>query len=225
MNNSWYHINNSMAEENTNESFLNPSRRSYVHGSSRNSGNRTRIILIIVGIIILVALVAFAVIATGGRGEIEQELTPTPSQPTEIPTPTSAEVLTPTSNITPTTKVSPTPTPSPKASLTPTKGTPVPTIAGGLDRSTLKIAVQNGSGVAGAATKASDILKNLGYDVVSSGNADNFDYTNTTIQVKSTKKAYLEILKKDLSDAYTIGSATSDYTGTDADAIVIVGKE
>lgn len=213
-----------MADESNQETFLNPSRRSYVYESSKGNGSKKRVILIIIGVIILVALVAYAVIATGGKGESEINLTPAPTQPlvetptpgTETPTPTEAEETpTPSAKATPTTKVTP----------TPGKGTPTPTTTGGLERSNLKIAVQNGSGVAGAATKMSDALKKLGYDVVSSGNADNFEYAETEISVKSTKKTYLDMLKGDLSDDYTIGSATSDYTGTDADAVVIVGKE
>jgi hypothetical protein len=208
-----------MADDNG-QSFLNPSRRSYVYESSKSSGSKARIILIIIGIIILIALIAFAVIATGGKGEGEKELTPTPPPPTEAPTPTTEASPTPSGKVTP--------SPTPKASPTPAKGTPTPTPKGGsssvLDRSDLSVAVQNGSGTAGAATKASDALKKLGYDVVSSGNADNFDYTDVTIQVKGTKKAYLQQLKDDLSDDYTIGSATSDYTGTDADALIIIGK-
>lgn len=207
-----------MAEENANEQFLNPSRRSYVYESSKSSGNKKRVLLIVAGIIILIALVVFAVIATGGKGESEKNLTPTPAQATATPTPSPSETPTPTSGKT-------TPSPTPKTSPTPAKGTPTPTgTSGTLDRSNLKVKILNGSGVAGAATKASDALKKLGYDIVSSGNADNFDYTDTTIQVKSTKKTYLSQLKTDLSDTYTIGSATADYTGTDADAVVIVGK-
>lgn len=207
-----------MAEENNQETFLNPSRRSYVYESSRGSGSRKRVILIIIGIIILVALVAYAVIATGGKGEGDLDLTPAPTQPlVETPTPIS-ETPSPT-------EADETPTPTSKVTPTPAKGTPSPTSASGLERSNLKVAVQNGSGVAGAATKMSDALKKLGYDVVSSGNADNFDYAETEISVKSTKKAYLDMLETDLEDDYTIGSATSTYTGTDADAVVIVGKE
>jgi len=207
-----------MAEETTSsESFLNPSRRSYVYESSKSSGNKKRVILIVLGVIVLIALVAYAVIATGGKGESEQELTPAPTQPlVESPTPT---IDTPTP-----TERSATPTITPKASPTGAKGTPTPTTTSGLERSNLKIAVQNGSGVAGEATKASDALKKLGYEIASSGNADNFEYTGTTIQVKSAKKGYLDMLKKDLEGTYTIESATSDYTG-DADAVVIVGKE
>ncbi|MDO8269874.1 MAG: LytR C-terminal domain-containing protein [Candidatus Levybacteria bacterium] len=209
-----------MAEE-ASESFLNPSRRSYTYENSKNSGNNKRVILIILGIIILVGLVAYAAIATGGKGEEEIVVTPSPTTLVETPTPTP-QTPSPTAKTTPTT--------TPKASPTPGKGTPTPAGSStvdkttGLDRANLKIAVLNGSGVAGAATKVSDALKKLGYDVVSSGNADNFDYTDTTIQVKSTKKTYLDLLKKDLSEDYTIGTATSNYTGTDADAVVIIGK-
>jgi cytoskeletal protein RodZ len=167
-----------MAEEsNSSESFLNPSRRSYVYESSRNSGNKKRIILIVVGILILIGLVALAVVATGGKGETEKNLTPTPTQITQTPTPT------PTLEPSPTTTVTPTSTPKPTSKVTPTpaKGTPTPTSSSGVERSNLDVAVLNGSGEAGAATKASDALKKLGYNVVSSGNADNFDYATTQI--------------------------------------------
>ncbi len=211
-----------MAEEsNSSESFLNPSRRSYVYESSRNSGNKKRIILIVIGILILIGLVALAVVATGGKGETEKNLTPTPTQVTETPSPTPTQEPSPTTTVTPTS----TPKPTSKVTPTPAKGTPTPTSSSGVERSNLDVAVLNGSGEAGAATKASDALKKLGYNVVSSGNADNFDYATTQIQVKSTKKAYLNMLKTDLSDTYTITSATADYTGTSADAVVIVGKK
>lgn len=201
----------SMAEENQNDPFSNPSRRSYVYETSKNSSNRSRIILIVVGIIILIALVAFAVIATGGKGE-EIQVSPTPA--VQTPTPSATETPTPEES----------PTSTPKVTPTGTKTTPEPTAASGTDRSNLKIKILNGSGTPGAASKASDALKKLGYDVVSTDNADNFDYEGVTIQVKSTKKTYLSQLKNDLSDDYTVSSATSDYTGTDADAVVIVGK-
>ena len=212
-----------MAEEtNSSESFLNPSRRSYVYESSKSSGNKKRVILIVVGIIILVGLVALAVVATGGQGETEKNLTPVPKPVAETPTPITQDTPTqPHEDGTPTT----TPKPTGKVTPTPANGTPTPTTTSGLERSNLDVAVLNGSGEAGAATKVSDALKKLGYNVVSFGNADNFDYETTEIQVKSTKKSYLDRLKTDLSDSYTITSATADYTGTSADAVVIVGKK
>lgn len=127
----------------------------------------------------------------------------------------------------------PTPSPSPSVSPTPTpSSTPTPKPTGnpidsstGLNRATLSVTVQNGSGVAGAAGKASDILKSLGYNVVSSGNADNYDYTNVTIQVKSSKSSFLNLLKKDLATSYTIGTTSANLSnGFSSDALVIIGK-
>lgn len=208
-----------MAEENTTNQFQNPSRRTYVYETSKSSSNKKRVFLIFLGVLILIGLVAVAVIATGGQGE-QDKITPTPTIPA---TPTQEPTATPepTGKTTPTPKASPTPgkaTPTPKTSSSVDKTT-------GLDRADLKVAIQNGGGTPGAATKASNFLKDLGYDVVSSGNADNFDYEETEIQVKATKKAFLDLLKKDLSTDYTVGSATSDLTGSDADALVVIGKK
>lgn len=136
------------------------------------------------------------------------------STPTPTPTPTIT-VETP----------SPTEQPSPSASPT---STPVSSVdkTSGLDRAKLSVNVQNGSGVAGAAGKVSDLLKSLGYDVVGTGNADNFNYTNVTIKVKSSQQSYLPVLNKDLSsNSYSVGSSSADLTATSsADALVIVGK-
>jgi hypothetical protein len=122
-----------------------------------------------------------------------------------------------------------TPTPTVNPSVTPTAG-PTPTVNpvdkdSGLDRSQLSVTVQNGSGTAGVAAKGVSVLKGLGYDVVTSGNADNFNYTNVTIQVKSGKSDFLSLLKKDLGFNYTIGSATSDLPDSfSSDALVIIGQ-
>ena len=131
----------------------------------------------------------------------------TPSIPTDTPTPIATETPTPTN------------TPTPKLTSSPVdKQT-------GLDRSNLTVMVENGSGEEGVAGKASDILKNLGYDVSGTQNADNFDYTNVTIQVKSASSDYLTLLKKDLGFDYTIDSATSDLPDSfSSDALVIIGK-
>ncbi len=118
----------------------------------------------------------------------------------------------------PTTKESPTPT---------TKLTPVPTKAPQSDseKAGIKVAIQNGSGEAGVAGKASDILKKAGYNVVSTANAQNFDYKDVTIQVKAAKKGTLKLLEDDLSTNYTIGTKSSDLPADASyDALVIIGK-
>jgi hypothetical protein len=95
----------------------------------------------------------------------------------------------------------------------------------GLDRSKLSISVENGSGVAGTAGKAAKVLQDLGYNVVSTGNADNFNYEGVTIQVKDPLSNFVNLLKKDLSGDYTITSGTSDLApDSPTDCIIIIGK-
>lgn len=127
----------------------------------------------------------------------------------------------------------PSPTPTPIVEETPEpvveEPTPEPTSsidsATGLDRAELSVTVQNGSGEAGVAKKAGDLLKDLGYNLVSTGNADNYDYTDVTVRVKATDKKYLPLLIKDLSGTYTIGASSSDLSASEsAEAVVIVGK-
>lgn len=140
------------------------------------------------------------------------------------------------STITPTPTEYQFPTDTPAPSVSPT-GTAKPTIAPtakavnpidastGLDRSTLSIEVQNGSGETGAASKGSDILKSFGYKITATANADNFEYQNATIKVKSIKSNFLSLLKKDLGFSYTISSSSADLSSSStADALVIIGK-
>lgn len=137
-------------------------------------------------------------------------ITPTPTEfqiPTDLPTPSSS----------PTPEESPSPTPKPTVN-------PVDK-ATGLDRSELLVSVQNGSGEVGVANKGSETLKSFGYNVVSIGNADNFEYENVVIQVKAGKSDYLALLKKDLAVNYTIGTTSEDLSASSsADALVIIGK-
>jgi hypothetical protein len=95
----------------------------------------------------------------------------------------------------------------------------------GLDRSTLSITVQNGSGTEGAAGKAANILKDLGYNVSSTGNADNYNYVGVTIKVKSEDSKFTDLLKKDLSKDYTVKASSSDLSSdSPSSAVVIIGK-
>lgn len=100
-----------------------------------------------------------------------------------------------------------------------------PIDASGLDRSKLSIAVANGSGIEGTAGKAATILKDLGYNVVSTENADNFNYEGATIKVKKEKGNFLNLLKKDLSKDYTVSASSSDLpSSSSSDALIIIGK-
>lgn len=153
-------------------------------------------------ILILIIGVIFFVTRKSSSGESKKTISlPRSQEVTEVPSSTVS--------VTPTSKLTPTPTAE----------------ATKLDKSTLRVSVQNGSGESGVASKASDILKTAGYNIASTGNADNFDYKNVTIKVKSTKKGFLALLEKDLSKDYTVGDTSSDLiTDASYDALVIIGK-
>lgn len=179
-------------------------------------GKSKKILKIIIFAIILVGLIwGVQKLFSGGSKETKQTvIIPTPTEyqfPTDTPTPVPVtETVKPTAvpTLVPTTKAV-----NPVDSAT------------GLDRSNLSVEVQNGSGETGAASKGSDILKSFGYKVIATANADNFDYVDATIKVKSTKSNFLSLLKKDLGFSYTIGSASADLdSSSTADAVVIIGK-
>ncbi len=95
----------------------------------------------------------------------------------------------------------------------------------GLDRTKLSVTVQNGSGTEGAARKAADILKEFGYNVASTGNADNYNYQGVTVKVKKDKANFVDLLKKDLSKDYTVATTSSDLSSSSpTDALIIIGK-
>lgn len=169
-----------------------------------------------VALIIFVVLIILSVVFVKVTGKPKNQSTSTVSA-TASPIESSMPSLSPEASSSP--SESPSPTPTPKPSVNPVDK------ATGLDRSKLSVTIQNGSGQAGVAGKASDYLKNLGYNVISTGNADNYNYTNVFIQVKADKSDYLALLKKDLGFNYTIGTASSDLSASSTeDALVIIGK-
>ena len=178
---------------------------------SPQTQKKSRKLLYIVFFVIILVMVfwLFQGLFSGSKSEKKAPITPTPTEyqfPTDTPVPSAGPTEEPT--ITPVVK-----------SVNPVDS------ATGLDRSTLSVEVQNGSGVTGAASKGSDMLKSFGYKVSAIGNADNENYENTTIKVKSTKTNFLALLKKDLGFSYTVGSASANLdSSSTADALVIIGK-
>jgi hypothetical protein len=119
----------------------------------------------------------------------------------------------------------PTEEPEETEAPTPTKEpTPGPTEST-TNRANIRVAIQNGSGVAGVAGEAAAILREAGYNVVSTGNADSFDYQDVTIQVKAARRSALSGLQSALSEEYTIGETSSDLSADATyDALVIIGQ-
>lgn len=167
----------------------------------------------------VIVLVVLLVAATGGifflsnrSGSSQETITPTPVElPTEVPTPEITESAS--QSATPATSGTPSGSPAPtrKASVQSAKD--------------MNIQIQNGSGAEGVASQARDFLKGKGYSYFETGNADNYDYSGTTVKVKSSLDKYVATLRKDLSEKYTIASGSASLPDDSLfDAVVIVGK-
>ena len=119
--------------------------------------------------------------------------------------------------------------PSPKqqallqVSQSPTE-TPTPEPAESTAREDISVHVLNGSGVAGAAGKVADLLREKGYTKVTTGNADEYTYTDITIRAGGENKALSEQVKTDLEEDLTIAGVETADIASASDVEVIVGK-
>lgn len=205
-----------MEEEQKDEVFQAPKEFESRLSRPRSNTNIKRYLVIILLIVALGLLIFGITRFFGGGNKSETTITPPPVVeviPTEEPTPTEEE-----EEVTPTKK--PTSTPTPKPTVSPIDKTT------GLDRSKLSIQVLNGSGATGVGKKAADYLESLGYNVIQIGNAENFNFEKTTIQIKSGKENFLNLLKSDLAKNYSVGTTSADLApDQNSDTVVTVGKE
>lgn len=157
-------------------------------------------------ILLLLGSVAYFVTRGNSGNQVTESIT--------LPEDTSPEVTEEESSLTP--EESPTPTQEKEK-----EPTAAPTSA----TSKGAVAVQNGSGESGVAAAAAAIIRDGGFSITSTGNADNFNYIDVTIQVKNSKKSILSDLKDALSKDYTIGKKSTDLPESSSyDALVIIGK-
>lgn len=113
-----------------------------------------------------------------------------------------------------------TPTSTPTPVPTPTS-TPKPALI----RSDWSLEVLNGSGVSGLAKKAADKLKEMGYQVIKTGNADKDSYDKTQILVKKDLQDKVDLLIADLRDIIKIASVAGELKDSTASARIIIGKD
>jgi hypothetical protein len=124
-------------------------------------------------------------------------------------------VAAPSEEATPEPTIEETITPSPTPTATPSKA----------DLAKYAIALQNGSGIAGEATKAQKVLTDAGFKVSSIGNAKTYDYEETIIKAKSgINQAYLSQLSTTLGKTYEVGENETLAESEKTDILVIVGK-
>jgi hypothetical protein len=112
-----------------------------------------------------------------------------------------------------------TPTPTPK----PVEPTATPTPA--MKKGDIKVKVLNGAGTAGKATQVKNLLEKKGYGEVLTGNADNFNYTSTEIQVKKSTKELADIMKEDIKANTTKVKVTTLEEDAAADIVLIFGSD
>ena len=114
--------------------------------------------------------------------------------------------------------------PTPEASIEPTL-TPTASPSAKLDLTKFSINVQNGSGIAGTAGSAKDLLTKAGFKVSGTGNADNYDYTDTIIKAKTSVSAdFVSKLTTTLSGMYSVAKAQTLPDTSKDDIIVIIGS-
>ena len=89
------------------------------------------------------------------------------------------------------------------------------------DDGSIKVAVLNGNGQLGVASKVARELESLGFKVVSIANADSFDYETTTIIYPSGKKSDAEKIAEVLTEARMEEGADDSITLP----TIIVGKD
>lgn len=89
-----------------------------------------------------------------------------------------------------------------------------------------KIWILNGSGKAGEAKKLADLLADKGFNIIKTGNADNYDYENTFIKAKEKiEQEFTDKIKEELKDEYKIAKDENLEATESADVIIIIGKE
>lgn len=108
---------------------------------------------------------------------------------------------------------------------TPTPLPPTPSPTPSFKKDALQIKVLNGGGVAGKASEVKTILKKAGYQEILTGNADNYDYKNTVIQVKKSVTDAYDVLKTDLKDYTTSIKKEILEESATADVIIIIGQD
>lgn len=121
-----------------------------------------------------------------------------------------------------TAEVEKTPTPQNTISPSPKPSTAPATV---LDLSEYKIAIFNGSGIAGEAGRAKDLLVDAGFTVSSTGNAATYDYEETIIKAKaSVDKEVIKKLKDTLSENYVLGEDQTLTSSATTDLQIVVGS-
>lgn len=164
-----------------------------VGGEKKNGGAKT---LLIIGILVLVGVLGYVIYRSASGNGATELAEPTPFD-NMVASESDSESTT-----------SPEPTSSPSATV---------------DKESIKVQVQNGTGITGEAAYLQNILKGLGYTDVSVGNSASQDATDTTVSFGSSVPSEVvnEITSK-LNSVYEKVTKSS-AAGSTYDIVVVTG--
>jgi len=106
-----------------------------------------------------------------------------------------------------------------------TRLTPSATSSAEINLSPYTISILNGSSIEGEATRLGNILKENGYNVERTGNADSNNYKKTEIRYKEkVPEKIIEGLDKLLKTRYDLSIGTKLEEAAESDVVIIIGK-
>jgi hypothetical protein len=115
------------------------------------------------------------------------------------------------------------PTQTPTPTITPVPPTPTPTVE--IKREEVSITILNGTGLAGQAGGIKTLLTKSGYVEVVTDNADNFDYAQSVVKIKSGKKYLESSILSDIKDIVSDPKIETLDASENADIVIIIGKD
>jgi hypothetical protein len=164
-----------------------------VGSEKKSNGGKT---LLIIGILILVAILGFVIYKSASKKSTDTALEPSPFD--NLTTPSSDQTVQ---------TITPAPSASPAAKV---------------DKTKIKVQVQNGTGIAGEAAYLQTQMGNLGYTNIKVGNSDSTVTTTTvTFSSKLDSGVVSEITQKLNSIYQTVTSNTS--TSATFDVVIVTG--
>ncbi len=117
------------------------------------------------------------------------------------------------------------PSPTPESVVEGTAATPEPTATPSIDKSKVKIEIQNGTGISGEAAYLQDRLRSLGYTNIKVGNATSQDNTTTTVTfAKTTPQAVVDEITAKLQELYK-KVETKTSTTLKTDVLIVTGLQ
>jgi hypothetical protein len=100
-----------------------------------------------------------------------------------------------------------------------TTASPAPTA----DLTKYEVKILNGSGIAGEAGRAQDLLEKAGFSISSVGNAPSYSFTKSVIQVSSdVEEGFVTKLSESLSEDYQVDTKTQAVPASSEDKVIVI---